>query len=134
MLGLLREGGGVGAIVLRDLGLNLTNARSVLEKRVEKEARTVPGDYSCELTFDSETQHIMNTVVFDVAREGNHNYVGTEHILYALATSCAEGSVVSQILKDTNISTQDIEERMGEIFVVPKSKSFWQPKLPDYLL
>jgi ATP-dependent Clp protease ATP-binding subunit ClpC len=79
LLAIVREGDGLGAKVLVELGVDLENARSAVEFIISRGDRTVTGDFR----MSPRAQHVIMLAV-DEARGLNHDRVGTEHLLLAL--------------------------------------------------
>ena len=79
LLGLLREGRGLGAIALRELGLNADDVRRRIETRL------TPGDIAPEepLGLSPGVKHAIEMAV-DEANRFHHRYLGTEHLLLGL--------------------------------------------------
>lgn len=80
LLGLIKEGSGVGANMLKDAGLDLRTVRLEIEKIVES------GPDMVTMGKLPQTPRAKNVVEYSIeeARGFNHNYVGTEHILLGL--------------------------------------------------
>ena len=79
LVAIVREGDGLGAKVLANLGVDLNKVRSTVEFIVGRGPRTVTGDFG----LSSRAQHVIMLAV-DEARGLNHDRVGTEHLLLAL--------------------------------------------------
>ena len=79
LLGLVREGEGVAAKVLRNLGVDLNEARSAVEAIIGHGNRVVIG----ELGLTPRAKKVIELAV-DEARRLNHPYIGTEHLLLGL--------------------------------------------------
>jgi len=79
LVGLMKEGGGVAANVLKYLDVDLSQIRP----EVEKLGRSEPNTTTCELPQSAETKQIVEYSM-EEARHLNHNYVGTEHLLLGL--------------------------------------------------
>ena len=79
LLGLLKEGRGVGANVLKSLGVGLDTARTEIAKLTTAGPEPVSGVFL-------KTPRVDRVVTYAVeeARRMNHNYVGTEHLLLGL--------------------------------------------------
>src|SRR5262245_56089538 len=80
LLGLVREGTGVAANVLKNLGVDLHKIRQEIDKilqagLIEVSAGTLP-----------QTPRAKKVIEYSIeeARGLNHNYVGTEHLLLGL--------------------------------------------------
>lgn len=79
LLGLIREGEGVGARVLQNLGINLDQAHKQVEFIIGRGDRIVLG----EIGLTPRAKKVIELAV-DEARRLNHHYVGTEHLLLGL--------------------------------------------------
>jgi ATP-dependent Clp protease ATP-binding subunit ClpC len=77
LLGLLEEGAGVGAHALRELGIDLQDVRLELEK-----LRSPPSDVV--LMGSLPVAPWVKTSIIEEARQLNHDYVGTAHLLLGL--------------------------------------------------
>lgn len=79
LLGLVREGEGVAAKVLHDLGVDLQKVRSSVEDIIGRGDRIVQG----EIGLTPRAKRVIELAV-DEARRMNHHYIGTEHLLLGL--------------------------------------------------
>ena len=79
LLGLIREGDGVAAKVLNNLGVDLDKARSSVESVIGQGNRVVTG----EIGLTPRAKKVIELAV-DEARRLNHHYIGTEHLLLGL--------------------------------------------------
>lgn len=91
LLGLIREGEGVAARVLAELGIDAGKVRQAIEQMVE----TGQGPVGMEVRLTPRAKRVLELSV-DEARLLGHNYVGTEHLLLGLIRE-GEG-VAAQIL------------------------------------
>lgn len=80
LLGLIREGEGIAARVLQNLGISSEQVRSEVEKVIGRGQAGGDG----EITFTPRAKKVMVELAMDEARLLGHNYVGTEHILLGL--------------------------------------------------
>jgi ATP-dependent Clp protease ATP-binding subunit ClpC len=92
LLGLLKEGEGVAAIVLGHLGLSLEDLRRAVENAVAYHTETL---VLGEIPLNQEARSALNYAM-DEARRLNHNYIGTEHLLLGLLRE--ENGLASQVL------------------------------------
>ena len=76
LLGLVREGDGVAAKVLANLGVELNKVRSAVEFIIGRGDRAVLG----EIGLTPRAKKVIELAV-DEARRLNHHYIGTEHLL-----------------------------------------------------
>jgi ATP-dependent Clp protease ATP-binding subunit ClpA len=79
LLGLVREGEGVAAKVLSNLGVELNEVRSAVEFIIGRGDRIVLG----EIGLTPRAKKVIELAV-DEARRLNHHYIGTEHLLLGL--------------------------------------------------
>ncbi len=79
LLGLIDEGEGVAAVVLRNLNLDTGKVRNAIESIVGKGTQNSEN----ELGLTPRAKKIIELAV-DEAHRLNHHYIGTEHILLGL--------------------------------------------------
>ncbi len=105
LLGLLREGEGAAAQVLKGLGIDIEKIREQIENLVGK------GNFNFTEGFGytPRTKRIMELSFYE-ARNIGHNYVGTEHLLLALIRE-GEG-VAARVLKDSGVDLQQAREQI----------------------
>ena len=97
LLGLIREGEGVAAAVLRNFSVDFDQVQQKIEERVKKgEAVTGP-----DLPFTSRAKQVLK-LAMDEARDLGHGYVGTEHLLLGLIRE-GEG-IAAQVLGDVGVN------------------------------
>ena len=106
LLGLIREGEGVAAVVLQKIGLGLQQIRLEIEKIVKPGPSTV---ISGDIPFTPKAKKAIE-LSGEEARGLGHNYIGTEHILLGLIKE-GEG-VASQVLLNLGL---DMDKVRGEI-------------------
>ena len=79
LLGLVREGEGIAAQVLKNLGVELNKVRSAVEFIIGRGERMVVGD----ITLTPRAKRVIELSIEEARRLG-HNYIGTEHLLLGL--------------------------------------------------
>jgi ATP-dependent Clp protease ATP-binding subunit ClpC len=106
LIGLIKLGQGVAVNVLKKLGLNLENARMEVEKRVG-----IGSDQKIigHIPYTPRVKRVLETAIKE-AKELNHTYVGTEHLLLGLLNE-GEG-IAAQVFKKFNVN---IEQTRQEI-------------------
>ncbi|HEY7350563.1 MAG TPA: Clp protease N-terminal domain-containing protein [Ktedonobacterales bacterium] len=108
LLGLVREGGGVGAQVLESLGIQLGAVRSEVEVLIKRGER--PSE-----KWRGMTQRV-NKVLWQAVEEAsrlNHQFIGTEHLLLGLLDE-GEGIGV-QVLKRLGVDLEVVREKTIEL-------------------
>ena len=104
LLGLLREGEGIAATVLSNLGLDLEAIRHAVENMVAQAGGTLTIG---EIPFTSNAKRVLELSV-DEARQLGHNYVGTEHLLLGLIRE-GEG-VAAKVLMDMGVDRKKVRD------------------------
>ncbi len=108
LLGLLREGEGVGAKALMNLGVDLENLREEIKKYIGQNQSASEGPAG-DLPITPRAKKVFNTA-FDEARLQGVNYVGTEHLLLAILRE--EEGVASQVLLAMGVKLEDLREQV----------------------
>ncbi len=106
LLGLIREGEGVAAAVLQNLGLSPEGIRIEVEKLVQPGPTTI---VSGDIPFTPKAKKVIE-LAMDEARNLGHNYIGTEHLLLGLIRE-GEG-VAAQVLQNLGL---DLNKVRGEV-------------------
>eukprot|EP00898_Chlorokybus_atmophyticus_P008890 jgi/Chlat1/9001/Chrsp94S08284 len=79
LLGLIGEGTGIAAKVLKSMGVNLKEARVEVEKIIGRGS----GFVAVEIPFTPRAKRVLE-LSLEEARQLGHNYIGTEHLLLGL--------------------------------------------------
>ncbi|MDD4775418.1 MAG: ATP-dependent Clp protease ATP-binding subunit [Syntrophomonas sp.] len=108
LLGLLREGEGVGARALINLGIDLGNGREEVKRFIGKDDNVAEGPAG-DLPITPRVKKVFN-LSFDEARLQGVNYVGTEHILLALLRE--EEGLASQVLMSMGVRLDGLREQV----------------------
>lgn len=100
LLGLAKEGYGVAANVLKNLGIDLRKIR------VESERLTPAGKSEATMNKLPQTPHAKKVIEYAIeeAKRLGHNYVGTEHLLLGLVR-CEDG-VASKVLAACGVTVE----------------------------
>src|SRR5216117_2346981 len=99
LLGLIREGEGVAAAVLTNLNVDLEEIQQKIEETVKKgKAAAAAGP---DLPYTSRAKKVLELAMSE-ARELNHSYVGTEHLLLGLLRE--EKGIAATVLTEAGIS------------------------------
>ena len=111
LLGLLKEGSGVGPHVLVNLGVDLNTSRLEVEKRVKAGPEM---QAMSKLPLTRRARKVSEFAV-DEARNMNHNFVGTEHLLLGLLreTDGVAGQVLSDLGVDLDIVREEVVKLLG---------------------
>src|SRR3569623_600320 len=117
LLGLVREGEGVAAKVLGNLGVERNKVRSAVEFIIGRGDRTVTGD----IGLTPRAKKVIELSV-DEARRLNHHYIGTEHLLLGLVRE-GEG-IAAGVLKSLSESLDKVRSQV--IYVLNQSQSYSQ--------
>lgn len=106
LLGLVKEGSGVGANVLKNLDVDIKKLRLEIEKLVKS------GPDMVTMGKLPQTPRAKKVIEFAIeeARSLNHNYVGTEHILLGLLRE-TEG-IAAQVLMNLGLKLEDVRQEV----------------------
>ncbi|MEE8560632.1 MAG: ATP-dependent Clp protease ATP-binding subunit [Gemmatimonadota bacterium] len=101
LLGLIREGEGVAAAVLSNLAADLDELHRLVEENVRrgKSASNIP-----ELPYTSRAKKVLEYAMAE-ARDLNHSYVGTEHLLLGLLRE--EKGLAAKVLGELGITLEE---------------------------
>ena len=106
LLGLVKEGSGVGATVLKNLDVDIKKLRLEVEKMVKS------GPDMVTMGKLPQTPRAKKVIEYAIeeARSLNHNYVGTEHILLGLLRE-SEG-IAAQVLMNLGLKLEDVRQEV----------------------
>ena len=108
LLGLVREGDGVAAKVLANLGVELNKVRSAVEFIIGRGDRAVMG----EIGLTPRAKKVIELAV-DEARRLGHHYIGTEHLLLGLVRE-GEG-IAAGVLESLGVSLDKVRAEVTRI-------------------
>ena len=106
LLGLVKEGSGVGANVLKHLEIDLRKVRLEVEKLVKSGPEMVTMG---KLPQTPRAKKVIEYAI-EEARSLNHNYVGTEHLLLGLLRE--QDGVAAQVLMNLDLKLEDVREEV----------------------
>src|SRR5947208_4154097 len=106
LLGLVKEGTGVAANVLKNLDIDLRKIRMEVEKIVQA------GPDMVTMGKLPQTPRAKKVIEYSIeeARNLNHNYVGTEHLLLGLLRE--QEGVAAQVLMNLGLKLEDVREEV----------------------
>ncbi|MCH2137737.1 MAG: ATP-dependent Clp protease ATP-binding subunit [Phycisphaerales bacterium] len=106
LLGLVKEGSGVGANVLKNLDIDLRKVRLEVEKLVKSGPEMVTMG---KLPQTPRAKKVLEYAI-EEARNLNHNYVGTEHLLLGLLRE--QDGVAAQVLMNLGVKLEEVREEV----------------------
>ena len=106
LLGLVKEGSGVAANVLKNLDVDLRKIRLEVEKLVQSGPEMVTMG---KLPQTPRTKKVIEYSM-EEARNLNHNYVGTEHVLLGLLRE--QDGVAAQVLMNLGLKLEEVREEV----------------------
>src|SRR5258707_503491 len=122
LLGLVREGDGVAAKVLSNLGVDLAQVRATVELIMGRGDRIVLG----EIGLTPRAKKVIELAV-DEARRLDHHYVGTEHLLLGLVRE-GEG-IAGGVLESLGVNLEKV--RTQTIAVLRQQQGNGDKAAPD---
>ncbi|MEL4897910.1 ATP-dependent Clp protease ATP-binding subunit [Crocosphaera sp. Alani8] len=105
LLGLIGEGTGVAAKVLKSMGVNLKDARIEVEKIIGRGS----GFVAVEIPFTPRAKRVLE-LSLEEARQLGHNYIGTEHLLLGLIRE-GEG-VAARVLENLGVNLSKVRTQV----------------------
>ena len=106
LLGLVKEGSGVGATVLKRLGVDLPAVRVEVERLVGSRPSMITMG---KLPQTPEAKRVIEEAIIE-ARGFDHDYVGTEHLLLGLLHD--PETVAGRILRAMGLTADEVREEV----------------------
>ena len=110
LLGLIGEGTGVAAKVLKSMGVNLKDARIEVEKIIGRGS----GDVKAEIPFTPRAKRVLE-LSLEEAQQLGHDYVGIEHLLLGLIRE-GEGVAV-RVLENLGVDISKVPTLINEMLL-----------------
>src|SRR3979411_2586433 len=108
LLGLLREGEGLAAKVLNNLGVEIGKVRQTIESVLGRNERIIIQ----QIIPTSRVKKVIE-ISFEEARRVGHNYVGTEHLLLGLLIE-GEG-IAAHVLEDLGATLEKVRSEIERL-------------------
>ena len=108
LLGLLREGEGLAAKVLGNLGVEIGKVRQTIESVLGRNERIIIQ----QIIPTSRVKKVIE-ISFEEARRMGHNYVGTEHLLLGLLIA-GEG-IAAHVLEDLGANLEKVRAEIERL-------------------
>eukprot|EP00741_Cyanophora_paradoxa_P002939 tig00000655_g2853.t1 len=105
LLGLIGEGTGIAAKVLKSMGVNLKDARVEVEKIIGRGS----GFVAVEIPFTPRAKRVLE-LSLEEARQLGHNYIDTEHLLLGLIRE-GEG-VAARVLENLGVDVSKVRTQV----------------------
>jgi hypothetical protein len=113
LLGLVQEGSGVAANVLKNMNVDLETIRCEVDKILAPKGP--PMDHTIQLPFTPRGKKVLE-LSLEESMQLCHNYIGTEHLLLGLIRE--EESIPAQVLRKLGVELDDFREEVLE-FLAP---------------
>ncbi|MCD7898128.1 MAG: ATP-dependent Clp protease ATP-binding subunit, partial [Planctomycetaceae bacterium] len=110
LLGLVKEGSGVAANVLENLGVDMEKIRLEVEKYVSSPGETISA--SSSLPFTPKAKKVLE-LAMEEARNLEHNYIGTEHLLLGILRE--HDGMAAQVLLNLGVKLEDVRAELMEL-------------------
>ncbi|MFQ5653231.1 MAG: ATP-dependent Clp protease ATP-binding subunit [Planctomycetota bacterium] len=123
LLGLVQEGSGVAANVLKNLDIDSNKIRAEIEKHVQSGPSMVTMG---QLPFTPRAKKVLE-LSQEEANELGHNYIGTEHLLLGLIRE--NDGVAAQVMMDLGIKLEDVRNEVLELLGADVSSDS-EPRVP----
>jgi len=125
LLGLVKEGSGVGANVLKNLDIDLRKVRLEVEKLVKSGPEMVTMG---KLPQTPRAKKVIEYAI-EEARNLNHNYVGTEHLLLGLLRE--HDGVAAQVLMNLGLKLEEVREEVLNLLGAGVESEETTPQPPE---
>jgi len=109
LLGLIQEGSGVAADVLKNLDVDPKRIRQEIEKLVSHGTTMVTMG---QLPFTPRAKKVLELALEEASNLG-HNYIGTEHLLLGLIRE--QEGIAAQVLQNLNVRLEEVREEVLEL-------------------
>ncbi|HEV3448459.1 MAG TPA: Clp protease N-terminal domain-containing protein [Gemmataceae bacterium] len=128
LLGLVKEGSGSAAIILKNLDIDLRKIRIEIEKIV------VCGPDTVTMGKLPQTPRAKKVIEYAIeeARNFDHNVVGTEHVLLGLVRE--QEGVAGQVLRNLGVKLEDVREELLNFSGSSGEGSARRPREPAVML
>jgi len=103
LLGLVREGQGIAARALQELGVSLEKLETEVNKTIKKQ--DVPVDTTRPLEFTSSAKNVLQYAL-EEAHKLDYDHVGTEHILQGLIHE--ESGIAAKVLASFDVTSEKV--------------------------
>ena len=108
LLGLIQEGQGVAANVLKSMSIDLDKIRREVEKIVKAGPAMEP---SVQIPFTPRAKRVVELALEEASNLG-HNYIGTEHLLLALLRE--QEGIAAHVLRALGVRLDEVREEVIE--------------------
>jgi ATP-dependent Clp protease ATP-binding subunit ClpA len=125
LLGLAKEESGVGAKVLKNLDVDLLAVRRGVEKLITAGPNQVP---QSKLPQTPRAKKVIEYAI-EEARNLNHNYVGTEHLLLGLLRE--HDGVAAQVLMNLGLKLEEVREEVLKLLGIDERPLFIDYSTPE---
>ncbi|MBN1781746.1 ATP-dependent Clp protease ATP-binding subunit [bacterium] len=109
LLGLIREGGGIGVEILQNINLDLDEIKKAVEDAVRSTGGTITDG---TIPFTKRAERVLRVAAAEAERFKSSS-IGTEHLLLALLRD-SEG-VAAQVLQSFDIMYENVREELENI-------------------
>jgi ATP-dependent Clp protease ATP-binding subunit ClpC len=116
LLGLIQEGQGVAANVLKSMNIDLEKIRREVEKIVKAGPAMEP---SVQIPFTPRAKKVVELALEEASNLG-HNYIGTEHLLLALLRE--QEGIAAHVLLALGVRLEEVRDEVIEFLGGPTSE------------
>ena len=125
LLALIREGEGVAAMILQNLHVDTVALQDMVEGIVKRGRSDQTGP---DLPYTSRAKKVLEFAMSE-AREADHSYVGTEHLLLGLVRE--EKGIGAQVLIDSGVTLAKAREEMRSVLGSEMPRARRDPREPE---
>jgi ATP-dependent Clp protease ATP-binding subunit ClpA len=125
LLGLLREGDGLAAKVLANLGVEINTVRTAVGAVLDRNERITRRH-----TPTSRVKKVLE-IAFEEAKRMNNSYVGTEHLLLGLLIEGEGEGVAAKVLEDLGVNLEKVRNEVVSFQPPPPTAGVAGPDPPS---
>lgn len=127
LLGLIKEGSGVGASVIKNLDVDLVRLRDEAGKLIKSGSATPAIG---KLPHTPAAKKVLECAIQE-ARGLNVGYVGTEHLLLGLLR--VQDDVAARVLTNLGLSLEDVRKEISSLLGVFSSATTSTDEIDDFI-
>ncbi len=124
LLGLIDEGSGVAADVIKNLDIDPKNLRQEVERVLSHGTTMVPMG---QIPFTPAVKTVFELALEEASSYFGHDYIGTEHLLLGLIRE--EEGIAAQVLQNNKVRLDDVREEVLELLCAEVTPGEEVPKL-----
>src|SRR5690554_2612603 len=112
LLGMIREGEGMGVQILNSLGANLTELRQKIESTTQNGSSNPIHQSNINIPLVKQAERVLKITYLE-AKTFKQNLIGTEHLLLSILKD--DNNIATQALEDQNVFYDSVKDELTSI-------------------